>query len=149
MKLFTATLIVLLLCAVSPKAQESVAFGGGYYDNSAGFGMLYGVSTYVGEGIWFIPRFSVGGTASFEPDLGYFVNHKNWRLGLIAAPNVEWVGGEDFVTYITGASGIVGGYLDGEDGFGLLGSAKYKFAWDEDNLYKDGWEVGVYLAKGF
>ena len=68
----------------------------------------------------------------------------NLYVGPVAGPNADWVnqGEPDLINYLNGAAGIAASYAFTER-FGLCGMAKYKFAIVDDNLYPDGWMVGI------
>lgn len=126
---------------------DSYAFVGGLYDNNDGFGYVVGGAARISGGVWSISRGSVGeGESSIEPDIGYFVNYNGWRFGLLAGPGIVWVGNEDPVTYISGATGLSVGYINEVTGAGVIAAGRYKFAAED---YDDGWQLGAALVYGF
>lgn len=156
MKLKTVLLatIALLLLYPNPFAQtdppDSYVFGGGEYDSGEkAFTTTVGAAGRLVGGLWALARTQVGQYGSLETDLGYFVTSGGaLRFGLIAGPNVDWVTQEDAdpISYIVGASGFAAGYAPKK--VGIWFTAKYKFAFDGDSYYQDGWQGGLWLSYG-
>jgi hypothetical protein len=142
----------MLLCSntVGQKAvTNSHVFVGGEYDNHNGFGSTFGVATRITGDLWSLAHGRIGeAAAALETDIAYFVRRQSWRLGLVAGPNIDWVGAESPITYILGSTGILGGYLSERTGFGVMGGLKYKFALEKDTYYRDGWQGGIWITYG-
>ena len=153
MKWITIILALGLLLTPMLQAQEapnSYIFGGGEYDSGEKvFTTTVGGATRIAGNFWALSRTQIGQYGSLETDLGYFISPgSSLRIGLIAGPNVDWMPQEDAspIGYIVGASGFVVGYAPEKVGIWL--SSKYKFAFENDSFYQDGWQVGLWMSYG-
>lgn len=153
MKLLSSVLLVLLLASAAIADDiSSFVFAGVEYDSDArGFTSTIGAGTRVAGGLWNVSRTVIGRYGSLEPDLVYFVGVPqvdHLYLGLVAGPNMDWYDqpgdGIDPTFYIAGASGLLLNYRP--DGWGITIGAKYKFAFDTDSFYPDGWQGGVWVS---
>ena len=160
-KLLLAVAMVALLSApamargwnatlgVDQEVTEYV-FVGGLYDNDYGFSMAFGVAKQITGPLWSLTRGVIGEPgAALEPDFAMFAHKDGWRIGAIAGPNVDWIGSETPVAVATGAAGVLGGYVSNRTNRGVIVGAKYKWAWDGDSPYKDGWQAFATLVYGF
>lgn len=68
---------------------------------------------------------------------------KSYYGGVLLGGNGEWVGGENPVAYLVGASGFIGGWKK------FYAYAKYKFALENGTLYPDGLAGGFGVHIGF
>lgn len=152
MKRLSIILVLALVMALAPfsltfsqDAEPSYIFGGAEYDNLEGFGTTVGYAFNLGGDVWMMPRGVITESGAADITLAYITKHRKLRLGLIAAPGVNWVGTEDLVAYITGSAGGLIGFLDDSSHLGLFASGTYKAGADG---YKDGWQLGFWLIKG-
>ena len=106
-----------------------VPLGAGFYE--AGYSQLGGL----------------GGTINLETM--YLISGGGFYFGPLIGPNVDWINMENDgispIAYFVGAVGFVGGYSFTQD-FGIGVAAKHKFGLKEDNLYPDGYEVGLFVT---
>ena len=154
-RLFSRTvlpLIVLLALSGGVAAEDTPGMyvcGGAEYDNSIGYGTTLGTAVRLGGSVWVLARgvgLISGDDAAVDGDVAYIHVIKGWRLGLIAGPDVNWIGEESTLTYITGSVGALGGYIHDPLHLGALLAAKYKIGSDG---FKDGWRIGLWLVYGF
>lgn len=153
------TMCLLAALVGSAIAQESIVptgyiFGGVAVDSKYGSDTRevttsIGVANKLFGNLWLLSRTNIGEYGSLSTDVGYFITPgESLRLGLIAGPNVDWVPQEaaNPISYVVGASGFVLGYAPSNVGFWL--GAKYKFSFESDTYYQDGWQTGFWLSFG-
>ena len=88
----------------------------------------------------------LGGSVNLETM--YLFSTAGFYFGPLLGPNVDWINEENDgvrpVAYFVGATGFVAGYAFNDD-VGLWGAIKYKYSFDDANMYPDGYEFGVGL----
>lgn len=140
MKKLLLTLCALVLLSASAFASDQLAFVAGRVDD--GFKLSAGVGTKI-SGITNYTYVNVGTYASISTEFGITTRSGPFTVGFLAGPNLDFGNGagENLLTYLTGAGGVIGGY-DLSDKIGIGGYAKYKFDIEQSATYVDGWEGG-------
>lgn len=140
MKKLFLTLCALVLFSTSAFASDRLAFVAGRVDD--GFKLSAGVGTKI-LGITNYTYVNVGTYASISTEFGITTRYGPWTVGFLAGPNLDFGNGagENLLTYLTGAGGVIGGY-DVSETVGIGGYAKYKFDVEQSQTYVDGWEAG-------
>ena len=144
-----AFLLILLVTGAVAQETTTTTFVGVQYDNDEGAAITYGTGYRVSGPVWTIGRLVAGEFGSVEVDLAAVYSPGDFSFGVVAGPNVEWAGDEGAATYIVGGAGGLVGWTQPQLGLGLVAGAKYKFALEGGMLYKDGWQAGLWLTKGF
>ena len=151
MKLISILLITsaLLFGAGDSNAQEANLFwGGAQYDDGVNVG--FGFGRDIGEGlwggnIWTFGNASVGAESSLNGEVALLFTVKDkFYIGPVAGPNVDWVNDPPTsgLAYLSGAGGGLLGYdISEKTGLWLVG--KFKYTFEADNMYRDGWVVGA------
>ena len=131
MKMLSIILLTSVLCfgAGDSNAQDAnIGWAGVRVDDGARFSLGYGKDLGVGfKGghFWVLTAFD------------------KLHFGPVAGPNVDWVDAPpaDGLAYLSGAGGGLVCYDLWADG-GLWGYGKFKYTFEADNLYRDGWATG-------
>jgi hypothetical protein len=150
------TLLPIQFTVAQDAGTDNVLMVGARYDDKPYF--TFGYARSLGGAFWGFAYGDFGeksGNMNTEVAAlfnlgGLWGTLKNLYVGPVAGPNADWVnqGEPDLINYINGAAGIAASYAF-TDKFGLCGMAKYKFAVVDDNLYPDGWMVGIAGWLGF
>jgi len=150
MKAISILLVLLLATGVTAQDEQvnTAAFAGGQYDNDEGWSVTYGSGYRLSGPLWTITRLTAGSFSAVEVDIAAVTGLGDFMLGVVGGPNVDWSGGEDVVTYLVGGVGGIAGWEHVPSGLSIVFGAKYKFSFEGDNYYKDGWQTGLWLAKG-
>lgn len=97
----------------------------------------------------------IGNYQAFNTEVAYIFQSlvQKFKLGLLAGPNADWAGPYEndnipAISYLVGAAGGIGTY-DVSDKIGLWGYMKYRFAFTEEDAYKDGYLGGAGLFYKF
>ena len=163
MKRITLILVAvafMLLLPINPASAQdasSVGFAGFRYDD--GPLLSIGVANRLSGDIWLFNYTDLGHYGSLSTEISYFLTSA-WNdtpnamgFGLIAGPDVDWLNTNPddeipTISYLVGAGGFIG-YFNFTDEVGIWGYGKYKFTFENDNLYQDGMAFGVGLHKYF
>ena len=152
MKKLTITILAVLLIGSMAWAQNTtVIYAGGTWDHPEGaFGSSVGGGFKAGP-VWLFAQGKFADpSAALEGEIIIFKKlGGNFIGGLVASPFAgDWIGveGESMapISYLTGACGALLGYH--KDKAGIYLGGKYKYAYDSEVAYKNGWRVGVWLA---
>jgi hypothetical protein len=151
MKILLITLAVACL-AVPAMAQDvhTWAYAGVEYESDVGVTSTLGVSQRLSDGLYLLPRTTIGRYGNVDTDVGYFWElNSDLALALVAGPGVTWEDqpDQDFFGLVTGAAGCILHYhwaVGWADRMGVAAGAKYKFG--VDNEYDDGWHGGLFLT---
>lgn len=120
------------------------------YDDGGLFSI--GIAKYVGDGLWTIPFVDVGHYGTLGGEVA-----KIWELspafsaGLLAGPAVDWIEtgpSTDPLVYLTGAGGALATWRFSGEWY-AVGWMKYKFSFEQENLYQNGWQAGIGLGYWF
>ena len=143
-------LVCILAVGVTAKDEQinSAAFLGGQYDNDKGWSMTYGGAHRISGVLWAIPRLTAGSFEAAELDFAAIAGLGDFMVGVVAGPNVDWTGAESPTTYLTGGVGGLVGWEYKPLSTSIVLGAKYKFSFEGDNMYQDGWQAGLWLTKG-
>jgi len=116
-------------------------------DNYDMFATNVGFGKYLGSGLYGFSYTTVGEYGSLSYELGYMLKQSEGLfVALLAGPNVDWIDVvDDPIVYIVGAGGAVAGYTVKTDklSYGVHFMSKYKFSFEGDNIYQDGYYLGL------
>ena len=116
-------------------------------DNYDKFATNVGFGKSLGSGLYGFSYTTIGEYGSLSYELGYMLKQSEGVfIALLAGPNVDWVDVvDDPIVYIVGAGGAVVGYTAKTDkiSYGVHFMSKYKFSFEEDNIYQDGYYLGL------
>ena len=151
MKMLSIILLTSVLCfgAGDSDAQDAnIGWAGVRVDDGARFSLGYGKDLGVGfKGghFWVLTGTNVGAESSWDiAEISLlFTAFDKLHFGPVAGPNVDWVDAPpaDGLAYLSGAGGGLVCYDLWADG-GLWGYGKFKYTFEADNLYRDGWATG-------
>lgn len=153
MKKFLMFLIISIM-AIPVMAQEAplnnMLFGGFNHDESSV--PIIGVGFSIpGTPLYEFAYTTVGVYGSLNTETGWMFDLGDSYIALIAGPGVDWqeVNPEaPMIYYLTGSGGLIGG-VDFTDKLGIWGYGKYKFDFDEDNYFQNGYAYGAGLFVRF
>ena len=149
MKKILLTMALLLMIGAGSGEAQTRMFGGLNYDDE--IALAGGIATPIfqspiGE-VWEFAyvNFGLENYKSLTSEFAVIRSSadKSYYGGVLLGGNGEWVGGENPVAYLVGASGFIGGYGK------FYGYAKYKFALENGTLYPDGLAGGFGVHIGF
>lgn len=150
--LLIVTVMTLGLAASLPVYAGTVIFGGPAVDVETGGSARFGVAADLGSGVWTFNHLNVtfGDTArssytNLESDMALLfavIPDRLW-IGPIAGPGVQFEGGEDPLTRLTGAGGVVialamKGSFYNVTTWGLTGAWQYAWDFDEGSSFVNG-----------
>ncbi len=156
---FILTLILSVgLIAEAQTSYNNIGFLGGRYESDQKVIVNVGYGINISGSIWGFSYLDIGLDKDLGAEVGVFTTLKfidseslifsNIGIGLLAGPGFDWIanynedGNINFTDYIRGAGGAIL-YYDITSRFGLSSFAKYKFSFEGDNQYVDGWIVGA------
>jgi len=151
MKTFLVGILIFMMCGLSfaQDTTDEVFFGGVRYDDGPLLSM--GIGTRLFNNLWSFNYVDVGMYQSANSEFAYLIGFGKFGFGPIAGPNADWQGtqsGETPMTYLVGAGGALVTY-DASETWGAWGYYKYKFALQDETMYKDGNVFGLGLFKRF
>lgn len=159
MKLIKYVFILIMVLSVTAFGQEvtnNIGFAGGRYDSDDGVIFNLGYGKRISGPLFTAGYLDIGlnkniGAEAFVTTSLSFINDNpifsNIGIGLLAGPGVDWTGETsdneeiNFTTYIMGAAGGMV-YYNITPQFGIFGFGKYKFDFEGENNYVDGWIAG-------
>jgi len=143
-------ILFALLLAVPVMADDlgTVGYIGGIYDSDAGMSLMIGGVTPITGRLYALGHINPSRHGELETNLAFFLLDKpggKWYIATVAGPNVDWDNkqGEDAITYLVGAAGVLVGYKPVGVG------CSYKFSVEEDNIYQDGWRIAAWVSFKF
>jgi hypothetical protein len=168
MKYFTTIVLAFALLFGMAQAQtievekNQAVFGGAKYLNDAAgkktLSFSGGYAFKIGP-LWSYNTVEIGAEryGAVSTEIGFPISIMATPSGftlsgvLLAGPNADWVGVSDSLGYINYLVGAAGGLLNGEwpNGVGISLGGKYKFRFEEETLYQDGFVFGLNLFKRF
>jgi len=148
MKLLSCILLASVLMFGAAQAQEAnLGWAGIRADDGVRFSLGYahdlGVG-FKGGHVWLMTGTNVGSESSWDiAEVALLFSSGDFYFGPVAGPNVDWVDAPpaDALAYLSGAGGGLLG-VDVWDTYGLWAYGKFKYTFEADNLYRDGWAVG-------
>ncbi len=159
-KFIIAILAVVMLsgACIAQDVTKNIVFMGGRYDKVPV--LSFGYATPIDGNLWSFSYVDAGQFQALNTEVAYLfsIDKTVWiidkiYIGPIAGPNAEWYGAntDDNVPTINYIVGAAGGLLalDISPTIGAWGYGKYKFTFQEDNMYKDGFAVGLGLFYRF
>ncbi len=142
--------VILILMPISAtfgqtnNGLDKFLFAGVRYDNKAL--ITFGSCLPLGGGFYNFSYTDVGTAKSAaNVDFAYLFKIKTaFYLGPVAGPGMDWEnhGEGDLVAYFVGASGLTTA-IAFTSNLGIAAMAKYKFSYEGDNKYVDGWTAGI------
>lgn len=147
--LFATVLLLGTLVPISGTAQDANLFwiGGEYSDGmnvEFGLGRDIGMD-FLGGHLWGFGKGSISAESWLHGEAALLFSVKDkFYIGPLAGPNVDWINSppSSGLAYLSGAGGVLAGY-DVTIKSGLWACAKYKYTFEAENMFRDGWMVGA------
>ena len=140
----TIFILLMVLCIALPvMSQDKILFSGFNHDVTnvpvVGFGF-----NIPGTPLYEFAYTNIGEYGSLNAETGWMFKNDNFFISPLAGANLSWeeeATDNPLVYYLTGASGLIAGANVGK--IGLWGYGKYKFDFDGDNYFQNGYTYGA------